>query len=108
MVEHEKLYVLVDSTLGDAQRAVQSCHAVHEFMWKYLEYNELEDDRGLVHYWAKNHKTVIILGVNGTEELTKELERTMADVTIPFAEFREPDMNNRLTAFAALPAWKFY
>jgi hypothetical protein len=82
MKEDKKLYVVVDSKLPINVQAVQSAHAVAEFMRKHPATT-----------WQ-----------NGTLVLLKEdfKYRPWRYKQLPYecAEFCEPDMNNALTAYA--------
>ena len=56
-----KLFVLVDRTLSRSQQAVQACHAVAEFAIYHKD------------YWE--HKSLVLLAVNGEEEMEAWLKK---------------------------------
>ncbi len=76
---NKKLYVLVDSSLSKSQQAVQSAHAVAQFL---LEYPDSE--------WRNN--TLVLLKVDNLENWMSQAD----------AYFKEPDFGNKLTAIAIL------
>ena len=82
-----KLYILVRKDLTPSQQAVQTGHALAEFL---LRNPDTE--------W--NNGTLIYLGVKNEEELEKwKFKLRMKEIT--FSEFREPDMNCETTSIAA-------
>lgn len=50
---------------------------------------------------AMNHKTVIVLNWGGSQELESHMKH-LDDLWITYSTFREPDMENMLTAIAFL------
>lgn len=90
-----KTYVLVRRDLSYSQRVVQSCHAVVELVRRY------KDDSS-ISKWADIDKTLVVLSVKDERELRRTSQR-LSDARIRFAEFREPDMNNEVTAIAVHP-----
>lgn len=87
-----RCYVLVNANLPTIHGGIQGAHALAELMFKFpKETGE----------WADKHKTLVFL--SATE---KDIEGTMAyfkNKNRPFAEFREPDLDNLLTAAAFEP-----
>jgi hypothetical protein len=83
----QKLYILVKEDLSPAQKAVQACHAVQQW--------------DLLYGW---HCTgVFIKVIIGTNDWQYDIQkRRMAQRGIRFAEFKEPDMDNRPTELACL------
>lgn len=81
-----KLYVIVRKDLSISQRAVQAGHAVAEFLL-----------RGPFSRWKNG--TLIYLGVKGLNQL-ENLKLKLTDNGISYAEFREPDIGNEVTAIA--------
>ncbi len=82
-----KLFVIVRKDLSTSQRAVQSGHAVAEFLL-----------RGPFSRWQNG--TLVYLGVKGLKQL-ENLKFKLDMEEIPYAEFREPDIENELTAIAS-------
>lgn len=79
-----KLFVIVRKDLSTSQRAVQAGHAVAEFLL-----------RGPFSRW--NNGTLVYLGVKGLYQL-ENLKRKFENDGIEYIEFREPDLNNEVTA----------
>jgi hypothetical protein len=79
----EKLYVVVNETLTPAQQAVQSAHAVAEFMRKYR-------------YTMWSNGYLILLKGQPAYGGNMRCHRTSG---CEFAEFVEPDLNNIITAY---------
>lgn len=83
-----KLYVLVRKDLPRKQQAVQAGHAVAEYLLRVPAY---EWDNG----------TLVYLGVKDECELLSWGERLTCN-NIEWAGFREPDIDNQLTAISAV------
>lgn len=81
-----KLYVIVRKDLSISQRAVQAGHAVAEFLL-----------RGPFSRWTNG--TLVYLGVKGLRQL-ENIKQKFEWEDIPYIEFREPDLNNEITAIA--------
>ena len=81
-----KLYVIVRKDLSIPQRAVQAGHAVAEFLL-----------RGPFSRWSNG--TLVYLGVKGLRQL-ENIKQKFEWEDIPYIEFREPDLNNEITAIA--------
>ena len=81
-----KLYVIVRKDLSISQRAVQAGHAVAEFLL-----------RGPFSRWKNG--TLIYLGVKSLNQL-ENLKLKLDYFDISYAEFREPDIGNEVTAIA--------
>lgn len=80
------MYVLVRKDLTKAQQAVQGGHALAQFL--------------LNHQSLWENGTLIYLGVKGERQLRnwiRKLERNYVDVAV----WKEPDMENEITAVAA-------
>ena len=90
------MYILTRQDLKPAQRAVQACHAVAELMLRNRDCPALLE-------WAKDHKTMVLLGVESEADLLS-WEGKLAAEGIPTAIFREPDMGNQATALAVHPS----
>jgi len=81
-----KLYVIVRKDLSTSQRAVQAGHVVAQFCL-YCPFSR----------W--NNGTLIHLGIKNLRQLEK-LMNQLSNNNINYTEFREPDMNNEVTAIA--------
>ena len=86
MSEHKYIYVVVRNDLSNAQKAVQSSHAILESTRKYIS-KDCE------------HPSVIILIVKSEARLLKLVD----DLDIDHVTFREPDIGNQMTAIATRP-----
>jgi len=80
-----KLYVLIRKDLNHSQRAVQAGHAVAEYLLKG------SDD------WKNS--TLVYLGVKGEHQLRTWMNK-LSRLDIKCVPWREPDMNNQITAIA--------
>ena len=81
-----KLFVIVRKDLSHSQRAVQAGHALAAYLlngspsWK--------------------NQTLVYLGVKGLKQL-ENIKRKLDRNKVSYSEFREPDINNELTAIAS-------
>lgn len=91
-----KLYVIARADLGIEHQAVQALHALREF----VEHCPDEDRR-----WYRESNTIALITVPNEERLHQLLNQA-EDRGIPHAGFREPDLNNSLTAGVIGPAGK--
>lgn len=82
----KKLYVIVRKDLTPSQRAVQAGHAVAEYL--------LHSPR----QWK--NETLIYLGVKGLAQL-RNIKRKLGFHGVKFTEWKEPDLNNEVTAIAS-------
>jgi len=83
-----KLFVIVRKDLTTSQQAVQAGHAVAEYMLRGLPFRRWKNE------------TLIYLGVKGLTQL-RNLKRKLEIDNILYTEFREPDLNNEITAIAS-------
>lgn len=84
-----RLYVLSRKDIGVSQQAVQSGHAVAQFMLEHPD------------QWKNSY--LILLEVKNINELEK-YKYIFQEHNVPHASFREPDRENELTAIAGLNA----
>jgi len=84
---NDKLYVVVRRDLTHAQRAVQAGHALAEYL--------LKDSTS----WSNG--TLVYLGVSGEDDLYRTYE-SLDDWGFDPHSFREPDMEDQMTAIACL------
>ena len=89
-----KLYILVRNDLSPSYQAVQAGHAVAEFCL-----------RGPSTNWENG--TLIYLTVQNEEQLYRWKSR-LKRRSIKYAEFREPDIGNELTAISAVAEDKVF
>jgi hypothetical protein len=90
----QKLYILVKEDLTPAQKAVQACHAVQA--WDASEFGNPTFSRS---YELKVETKVICTVSDWQYDIQK---RRITQRGINYAEFCEPDMDNRPTALACL------
>lgn len=85
-----KLYVVVRSDIPAGDQLAQSCHAVAEF-------GVLSPTRFAA--WAKEDRSIVILAAPSQTAL-QIVRMQLIDEGLEVAAFREPDMDNELTAIA--------
>lgn len=79
--------------LSPGYQAVQPSHALSRFAIQH--YNTFKE-------WQKNHKNLVILSVNNESELYDLLNKaTMNGLKVSW--FKEPDIDDQLTAIALEP-----
>ena len=83
----KKLYIIVRKDLTTSQMAVQAGHTVAQ----YLLHS---------HFSRWQNETLIYLGVKNLNQLEK-LKCKLDIEDINYIEFREPDLNNEVTAIAS-------
>jgi len=95
-----RMYFFVPYNISEIQKGIQAGHCALEYILRYGHTTLCVD-------FVKKHKTWIILN-GGTTMDYDEYNRTCGDINeirdklsdneIAYAEFREPDLNNALTA----------
>lgn len=88
-----KLYIVLDAELRPGQKLAQACHAMRQWTAEHPE----EDRR-----WFEESNTLVLLEAANESALTALVGRAR-DAGVSCAEFREPDMEDRLTALAVGP-----
>jgi len=83
----KKLFIIVRKDLTNSQMAVQAGHAVAA----YLLHS---------HFFRWKNETLIYLGVKNLNQMER-LKYRLDEEEIPYIEFREPDLNNEVTAIAS-------
>ena len=93
------VYVFTHRYLNTMQQGIQSAHAIAELFTKYAEQPEYFKK---VIDWSANHKTLRILDA-GSGKKFEDTYRWYTEFVKKFdlshAEFREPDINDMITAF---------
>jgi peptidyl-tRNA hydrolase len=89
----EKLYLVTRLDLPIEQQAVQSCHAMTEFI---VEHNERASQ------WHSSSNTLAFLVVKDEQDLIRLASKANRR-GVRFSSFREPDRENELTAIAFEP-----
>jgi hypothetical protein len=89
-----KLYIIVREALSTGLKIAQACHALRAFVGDYPHLDA---------YWHAEHNNIVVLQVDDIDSLADRLEAAGFRIS----KFREPDLDDQLTAFAAEPAaWK--
>lgn len=88
-----KLYLVTRSDLAPGARAAQLCHAMRQWSEE-----EPEADR----QWFAKSNTLVLLEAANESALSTLVGRARA-AQVPCAEFREPDLEEALTAVAIGP-----
>ena len=94
--EKSKLIVVTRQDLIPGSQSCQATHAAIAFIFEHPE---------IAHEWYNISKYLVQLSVNNQEELL-ELAEKLSWKGILFSEFREPDLDNELTAIALEPSEK--
>lgn len=92
-MKSDKLYVISRRDLPPGVQAAQSVHAITEFSFEYPE---------IFREWYENSNYICILASTDENELIKLSER-LKKKEVKHSIFREPDLNNELTAIAIEP-----
>lgn len=94
MKNNAKLYIVVREDLHQGQQAVQAIHAMRQFVndWPEIEYE---------HFKTSNH--LCLLAVQDEKELNKLMMKADG---FRYSFFREPDLNESITAVAFEPDCK--
>lgn len=94
--EGDKLYVITRRDLSEGYQGVQSIHAGIQFIFEHPEYAEC---------WYKQSNYLGFLSVANEQELLELIELATAH-DIRLSVFREPDVDNQITAIALAPGQK--
>ncbi len=92
MEPSKKLYVLVRKDMSNSQKAVQAGHAVAQFL---IENPDTEWDNGTLVYLSCG--PMYLMGCGAIEAVHEDLALAGCET----ASFREPYMDNKVTAIAA-------
>jgi peptidyl-tRNA hydrolase len=91
-----KMIIITRRDLSPGQQTVQSCHAVAEICLRH-------GNDPVIAEWGKDHKTMVILGVDNKDEIER-WESKLEALDVPCEMFREPDIGNEPTAIAIHPS----
>lgn len=94
--EGDKLYLITRNDLSPGYQAVQSCHAIRQFVEEHPDIDSA---------WFKESNYIALLQVENEEQLESLLLKASTR-GIKCTYFREPDLSNELTAIALEPAAK--
>lgn len=85
--------MVVDGSLKPGQILAQSCHSAMHFMHEHYE---------TVKHWMLQSDYIVILEVSN-EDCLKKLLHKATELGIKTAVFREPDLDNKVTAVTFEP-----
>ncbi len=93
MSKNLRMYFFVPYNISDIQKGIQAGHAA-------LEYARIYGLTTLFKNFAKYHKTWIILngGTTGKNGTMNDVLLTLALNNVPYGYFKEPDLNDAVTA----------
>ena len=91
---HQKLVVITRQDLSAGYQAVQSAHAAIEFQHEHPE---------IAKQWNTESKYLVFLSVPNEQSLLHLLEKIKIR-ELKHSVFREPDINNQVTAIAVEPS----
>ena len=94
--EGDKLYVITRADLEPGYQAVQSMHALRQFTAEHPEIDKI---------WFEQSNYLGLLSVKNEEELLGLIEQA-TNQGINHSIFREPDIDNQITAIALSPGAK--
>lgn len=94
MQEHPKLVVITRTDLTEGQQAVQSAHAAIDFTFEHP---------GRAGPWHKDSNYLILLAVNTEKQLNLLIENCERQ-NLCYTAFREPDLENSITAICIEPS----
>lgn len=89
-----RMYFLVMYNLSGIQKGIQAGHAVEQYALENRNDPEYND-------YVENHKTWIILDGGGSGEMSGHLT-ALENAGVICKEFREPDLNNSISAICFL------
>lgn len=91
-----RMYFLTMYNISEIQKGIQCLHATVEY--------ELQHGDSLPYKnWAKHDKTVILLNGGTSNDKSGSIQAHIAELqanNVPIAFFREPDLNNAISAVA--------
>ncbi len=110
-----RAYFFGNMYLSPIQQGIQAAHTTHELFLRYPTYNpnyeDLDSRSDVLHEWAKNHKTMILLN-GGYGENLHNLVRFFATPANPFpwAKFHEGEdaLDGALTCVGIVLPPKIY
>jgi peptidyl-tRNA hydrolase len=89
----QKLYVVVRNDISPGLMMAQACHAVRLFAEEHPEVDKV---------WYRDSSNIVCLEVESEEDLLHLADR-VAGVTKSISGFREPDLDDEITAVAFGP-----
>lgn len=93
MNKYNKIFVITRSDLEIGQQAVQASHALTEFIFEHTE---------IAKQWKNYSNTLVMLSTDNENKLRSLIENLISK-NVMFSVFREPDLQNQITAIALEP-----
>lgn len=90
----DKLYIITRSDIPAGYQGVQSIHSAIQFVFEHPEYAQ---------EWYKQSNYIGFLSVKDESDLNKLIEKALLN-NIKFSVFREPDIDNQITAITLEPS----
>lgn len=103
-----RLYSITNMYMNGIHSGIQTQHSTVELFVKYpITNSKTHNSANIIHDWAKNHKTTIVLNGGMHDSLMKVLHLLQEwgyhnDEALPFAPFFEPGINNALTSISII------
>jgi hypothetical protein len=92
----DKLYLITRADISPGYQAVQSCHALRQFV---------ADHPNVDAEWFKASNYLALLSVDSEVELMRIIVAA-SDAKVRWSAFREPDVGGQITAIALEPSPK--
>jgi peptidyl-tRNA hydrolase len=93
IVEGDKLYIITRRDMSPGYQAVQSCHALRQFVAEHSEIDKV---------WYEVSSYIALLAAHDEDELMDLVARAN-DMGLQVSTYREPDVGDRVTAIAIGP-----
>lgn len=102
-----RLYSITNMYTAGIHAGIQTQHSTAELFVKYqTDISSVYPAQSKLYDWAENHKTTVVLQGGMHDNLVQLLEeielwdKHNPDVSLPFAPFFEPGINNALTSIS--------
>lgn len=92
--EGDKLFIITRQDISNGYQAVQSAHAICQFTFEHRE---------IATEWYEQSNYLALLSVSNEQELIALINKASSH-GLRFSVFREPDINNEITAIALEPS----
>ena len=105
-----RAYFFGNMYLSSIQQGIQAAHVVAE-MFRIEDDGDDEGPRKILHEWADDHQTMVLLNAGYSEEIRKLAELfNMGDNPYPWATFAESEeaLDNALTCIGIILPVKIY
>jgi len=102
-----RMYFFVMYNLSGIQKGIQAGHAALEYA-RAIEQNKFSAKyKREYHRFVDDHKTFILLCGGGSQDMI-DREKELDMFGIPFVSFKEPDLNNSISAIAFIVPEEVY